>query len=329
MKRITALLASTGLLALTGCETIGYGQATETEDPAPAVAASETEGADLEVEEEISADSGESEQEYTQTNAEKLWDVLADQPDEVKARYDARHPYETLTFFGLEPGMKVMEALPGGGWYSKILMPYLGPDTTYTGTQYPNAIWATIFPDADEERLAGFAARSAGWLETAEDWGIENGPDIHAFYMTESDQTKSNVFDAALFIRALHNLNRSEAENGFMGATIAETYRLLKPGGVVGVVQHRAAEGTSDSWADGNSGYLKQSYVIAAFEAAGFVLEAESDINSNAADTAVDGDIVWRLPPTLFGTEEDTPEQTAMLAIGESDRMTLRFRKPE
>ncbi|GAB5457723.1 MAG: hypothetical protein Hens3KO_07530 [Henriciella sp.] len=329
MKLRTALIASAGLLTLAACQTVTSDQAIETEEINAAAEASEVQEADLEVEEEVASPEVESEKEYTQTNAEKLWDILDDQPDEVKARYDARHPYETLTFFGIEPGMNVMEALPGGGWYSKLLMPYIGAEATFTGGQYPDEIWPIIFPDADAERLAGFASRGAAWAETAQGWGVENAPEINSYFMTKADAETSDLFDAALFIRALHNLNRSEAEYGLMAATIAETYRLMKPGGIVGVVQHRAGEDTPDDWAGGPNGYLKQSYVVEVFENAGFVLEAESDINANPADTAGEGDMVWRLPPSLMTTQEGTPEQAAMIEIGESDRMTLRFRKPE
>jgi len=111
-------------------------------------------------------------------------------------------------------------------------------------------------------------------------------------------------------------------------ATIEETFNTVKPGGVVGVVQHRGPEGNSDGWANGDAGYLKQSRVVEAFEAAGFVLEASSEINANPADVPSNEDVVWRLPPSTGTTEEGTPERAAMEAIGESDRMTLLFRKP-
>ena len=134
---------------------------------------------------------------------------------------------------------------------------------------------------------------------------------------------------AVLFIRALHNLNRfSAGETDYMGDTLAETYRILKPGGIVGVVQHSAPDANNDDWANGSNGYLKTSAVVAAFEAAGFELEASSDVNANPADVPSEEDFVWRLPPTLAGTEEGTPERDANAAIGESNRMTLKFRKP-
>ncbi|HAE93261.1 class I SAM-dependent methyltransferase [Hyphomonas atlantica] len=255
--------------------------------------------------------------------------ALAMQPEEVQARYDARNPGATLEFFGIEPGMTVVEALPGRGWYSKILLPYLGPEGKLIGAHYPDEMWIRILPGADEERVAGILAQLEGWVETAEGWAGEKGAKVYDYKLTTLPEDKAEKADAALFIRALHNLNRTEEELGTYTATIAETYRILKPGGVVGVVQHRASEDTPDAWADGNAGYLKTSFVVDSFEAAGFVLEESSEINSNPADDAGEGDIVWRLAPSFATTEEGTPEREAIAKIGESDRMTLRFRKPE
>jgi len=102
---------------------------------------------------------------------------------------------------------------------------------------------------------------------------------------------------------------------------------MLKPDGLVGVEQHRAPETATDAWADGSHGYLKQSAVIAMFEQAGFKLVGTSEINANPKDQPASEDTVWRLPPALRGSEDDPRRREAMLAIGESDRMTLLFRK--
>ena len=130
--------------------------------------------------------------------------------------------------------------------------------------------------------------------------------------------------DSILFIRALHNLNRSGDE--YFGAALTDAMNILKPGGVLGVVQHRAPEGAADASAIGERGYLKQSHVIAVMENAGFVFEEASEINANPNDVPGDEDAVWRLPPTLGMGDKD---RDTFIAIGESDRMTLRFRKPE
>ena len=297
MKSISLALASVAAIALAGCEAMPVG-----EGPAG-----------------ISAEATAS-----------LSTVLEAQPDEAKARYGARNPAQTLAFFEIEPGMTVVEALPGGGWYSKILIPYLGPEGQLIGAHYPDAIWPVLFGEnADPERIAGFVARADGWAAGAREWYGDEGAAIDQFKMTDGQVSENaGAVDAVLFIRAMHNLSRAESEIGVMSGAIAEAYDLLKPGGVVGVVQHRGPEGNSDEWAVGNAGYLKQSAVIAAFETAGFELDATSEINANPLDVPGEQDVVWRLPPSRATTEEGTLERAAVDAIGESDRMTLRFRKP-
>lgn len=252
--------------------------------------------------------------------------VLAAQPDEVKARYDARNPAATMAFFGIEPGMTVAEALPGGGWYSKIIMPYLGEEGTFAGAHYPDDLWARF--GFGEEWTAKRVEATAKWPSQVEEWGVENSPVVASYKLTAMPVELEGSMDAILFIRALHNLNRFNADAGYMDATLAEAYKALKPGGIVGVVQHSGPETNSDEWASGANGYLKKSAVVAAFEAAGFELVGESDINANPNDVPTEDEFVWRLPPSLNGTEEGTPERAAVEAIGESNRMTLKFKKP-
>jgi len=261
------------------------------------------------------------------TSEAKLAAILAAQPEDVQARYGARNPAETLAFFGIEPGMKVAEALPGGGWYSKILLPYLGEDGVLVGAHYPDELWA-MFGFGDEwaaTRIEG----TANWPNQAAEWGIEGGAKIKSVQLTKMPDEASDMLDAVLFIRALHNLNRfSEGETNYMADTLAETYRVLKPGGIVGVVQHAGPDANSDAWANGSNGYLKEAAVVAAFEAAGFELAGSSDLNANPADVPSEEEFVWRLPPVLNGTEDGSEERAAYEAIGESNRMTLKFRKP-
>ena len=269
---------------------------------------------------------GDSQPETSAVDTAALETILAAQPDDAKARYDARNPAETIAFFGLEPGMTVVEALPGGGWYSKILVPYLGEEGTLVGAHYPNDMWARFgFGEEWEQRAI---ARTEGWLASTDDWGIEDGATIQSAILTDMPDELAGTADAVLFIRALHNLNRFESDAGYMQQTLEETMAVLKPGGIVGVVQHAAPETNPDEWTDGSRGYLKRSTLVAAFEGAGFELVDESDVNSNPLDIPGEGDIVWRLPPSLNGTEEGTPERAAMEAIGESNRVTLKFRKP-
>lgn len=261
------------------------------------------------------------------TSEAKLAAILEAQPDEVKARYGARNPAETLAFFGIEPGMKVAEALPGGGWYSKILLPYLGEDGALVGAHYPDELWPLF--GFGEEWAATRIEGTANWPNQAAEWGIEGSAKIKSYQLTKMPEGASDKLDAVLFIRALHNLNRfSTDETDYIGDTLAETYRVLKPGGIVGVVQHRAPDENSDEWADGSNGYLKEAALITAFEAAGFELVDSSDLNANPADVPSEEEFVWRLPPVLVGTEEGTPERAAYEAVGESNRMTLKFRKP-
>ena len=259
--------------------------------------------------------------------ADGLAAVLAAQPEDVQARYSYRHPAETLSFFGIEPGMTVIEALPGGGWYSKLLIPYLTESGQLIGADYSLNMFP-LFGFYSEEQLKAKETWPEDWTAQAEGWVPEGGASIDAFQWSAMPERVAGQADAVLFIRALHNLARFEADGGFLSDAIAEAYRALRPGGVVGVVQHMAPEEASNDWANGSNGYLKKSFVIERFEAAGFELAGESDINVNPADQPTEGDIVWRLPPMMLGTRDNEEAAAAVRAIGESTRMTLLFRKP-
>jgi predicted methyltransferase len=261
------------------------------------------------------------------TKSMNLAAVLAAQPEEVQARYVYRHPAETLAFFGIEPGMTVVEALPGGGWYSKLLLPYLGDDGALIGANYAHSM-LKLFGFYSEERLKEMETWTSDWPTQAATWIPDNNTSISAFTFGNLPQTEAGSADAVLFVRALHNLARFRDEDDFLQTAITDAYTILKPGGVVGVVQHRMREEAPDAWAMGDRGYLKQSYVIEQMQQAGFVLEDSSELNANALDIPEDGDRVWRLPPTLGGSKDKPEVAAAMTAIGESNRMTLRFRKP-
>lgn len=254
--------------------------------------------------------------------------ILNAQPDSVKARYNARNPQATLEFFGVKPGMTIVEVLPGGGWYTKMIGPYLGADGHIIGVDYNLAMWPEFGGFATEE----FIENRKGW---ASKWEIDmvastNGPmsrlSGHSF--TQIPAEHNGQADMVLMVRALHNLARFNAKGGYMDTALAELYTTLKPGGIVGIVQHQAPEDSPDNWADGNNGYLKKSYVIAQMEKAGFEFMSESNVNENPRDVPSTEDNVWRLPPTL-GTSRENPElRSKMEAIGESNRMTLKFIKP-
>lgn len=260
-------------------------------------------------------------------NSAKLSTILAAQPDKAKARFDARNPQATLEFFGIAPGMTVVEALPGGGWYSKILLPYLGNEGHLVGVDYSLKMWPEFGGFADAEFIEKKKTWPAEWVEGAEAWRAGSDGKISAFTFGARDAAMDGQVDAVLFIRALHNLSRFEDEGGYMTEALADTYALLKPGGIVGVVQHQGPEANEDKWAEGDNGYLKKSDVIAKFKAAGFELVKESAINENPKDEPSNDDIVWRLPPSLGTSREDADLKAKMEAIGESNRMTLLFKK--
>jgi predicted methyltransferase len=256
-----------------------------------------------------------------------LAEVLASQPDEVRMRYVHRHPAETLAFFGIQPGMVVLEALPGGGWYTKILAPYLGPNGTLVGVDYDKAMFP-LFGFMSDEALAAKETWPEDWSAEARGWFDGDVATIEAYQFGAMPSAADGTLDAALFIRALHNMARFEDEGGFLSAAMAETYDALKPGGIVGIVQHMAPEDAPDEWANGSAGYLKKSFVIAVMTDAGFEFVDESDVNVNPKDQPTTDDVVWRLPPTLAGTGDDPELAEERRAIGESSRMTLLFRKP-
>ncbi len=258
---------------------------------------------------------------------DRLAQILAAMPEDVQARYPSRHPQETLQFFGIEPGMTVVEGLPGRGWYTKVLLPYLGKDGRVIGASYAMDMWPN-FGFANEEFLQIQSTWATDWPIEAEAWRGDDGAAVAAFNFGAMPESMAGVADAVLMVRALHNAARFEPVRGFLGEIMNDAFAVLKPGGTLGIVQHHARDEMSDEFADGSHGYLKKSFVIAAAEAAGFELVAESDINANPLDRPTEEDVVWRLPPS-YGTSRDNPElKAAMDAIGESNRMTLKFRKP-
>ena len=261
---------------------------------------------------------------YAVTETDTLNAVLASRSDEDKVRDDARQPLETLTFFQIKPGMTIAEALPGGGWYTRILANYLGQDGTLYGVNYPDSLWPMLSyasPEWIAERIAAsqnFTAKVATFTD--------NGITAQGFTFDTVPPEVDGTVDRVLLIRALHNLNRFQQKAGTRSQALAATHAMLKQDGLVGVVQHRAPATASEEWADGNKGYLNEVAVIAMFAEAGFALVAQSEINANPMDQPSGEDSVWRLSPSLRGSNDDE-QREAMVAIGESDRMTLLFRK--
>jgi len=248
--------------------------------------------------------------------------IVAARSDDDKVRDEWRNPVETLAFFGVEPDDTVIEVLPGRGWYTRVVLPYVAEKGRYAGITYQYDMFPLVLPNPSDEVLADLKV----WTETfpvlAGEWAVTDEP-IDAFEFGVVAQDALGQADVVLMVRALHNFNR--AGGGFRDEAIADVFALLKPGGVLGVVQHRAADDAAGPQGDGSLGYLKTADVIAMMEEAGLIFEQASEINANPADQPGAGEFVWRLPPGYaFG---DT-DRDAYAAIGESNRMTLRFRKP-
>jgi predicted methyltransferase len=231
---------------------------------------------------------------------------------ENRARDAWRHPRETLAFFGIEPGMSVLELWPGGAWYTEILAELLAPPGRLTLTNFdaqgPADAPATRMARGLAEKLAADPARF-GAVRV-----IEVAPP-ERLALGEPDS-----YDLALTFRNNHGW----VNGGYHDALYREIFRVLKPGGVLGVVQHRAEEGV-DPLVSAKTGYLPESFVIAAAQRAGFELAGRSQINANPRDTKDHPEGVWTLPPTYRLGDRDRAKYQA---IGESDRMTLRFVKP-
>ncbi|MEM6774474.1 MAG: methyltransferase domain-containing protein, partial [Pseudomonadota bacterium] len=202
---------------------------------------------------------------------------------------------------------------------------YLGEGGTLIGADYAIAMYPLFNYYSDEELAA-----KASW---AERWPAEMGAGgsagaaLAGANIGAISEARNGTVDVYLFVRVLHNLADFEEEGAYLSAALAEAFRVLKPGGVVGVVQHWSPDANSDEWASGANGYLKKDFVIARFEDAGFTLDGESSVNENPMDQPSEDEYVWRLPPASEDPED--PELAAKyLAIGESNRMTLKFRKP-
>ena len=228
------------------------------------------------------------------------------------ARNVYRHPVETLSFFGLREDMTVIEALPGGAlWYAEILAPVLLDKGQYIAADYD---WT--LPDQPEYRMRGHQSMVDRFAKEPDVFGPARFVKLSA---PESiDLGDAGSVDMVLTFRSNHGWIR----DGGIEAVYAAFFEVLKPGGVLGVVQHRAGEQTDTSTFNG---YVEQDRVIELATAAGFVFEAASEINANPKDTANYEGGVWTLPPSLRLGDVD---RAKYLAIGESDRMTLRFRKP-
>lgn len=250
-----------------------------------------------------------------QTDDPRLAAVIAgaQRSDANRARDAARHPAETLRFFGLMPTQTVIEIAPGAGWYTEILAPYLHD----AGRLYAAHYAADAAEEGRRRARARFEAKLA------------QSPAIYGRVLLGTLPRDGRGFtdiappggaDLVLTFRNVHNW----IEDGHLDATLRAFHAVLKPGGVLGVEEHRAAPGTPMAQVIA-SGYVPEALVIERAQAAGFSLAGRSEINANPRDTKDHAHGVWSLPPTLRGGELD---RARFMAIGESDRMTLKFTKP-
>lgn len=230
-----------------------------------------------------------------------------------RLRDQYRHPRETLLFFGLRPDMSVVEIWPGGGWYSEILGPVLRERGRYYLAHYaienPRAPgWQREARARQEAKVAAQAALYGKPVFTS------FGPPDHVAIAPPAS------VDLVLTFRNVHNWSSQKAD----AAAFQAFFAALKPGGILGVVEHRAKPGTPLERMV-QTGYMTEAHVIALAEQAGFTLAEKSAINANPLDSTDHPNGVWTLPPVMRGRLD--PEKYR--AIGESDRMTLKFRKPE
>jgi predicted methyltransferase len=225
---------------------------------------------------------------------------------ENRARDKYRHPAETLAFFGVKPTDTVVEFSPGGGWYTEILAPLVKGKGKYVGLTSPRGA----------EGAQKMIAAKAAWFGTATIATLDPA--------TGASTAAPGSADVVLTFRNVHNLmmgdNPATAAMAFKAF-----YAALKPGGTLGVVDHRLPE-AMDTAKEKTSGYIKRSTVVKLAEGAGFKLAGESEVNANAKDTHDHPEGVWTLPPTLRLKDVD---RAKYVAVGESDRMTLKFVKPK
>ncbi len=228
-----------------------------------------------------------------------------------RARDVYRHPAQTLTFFGIKPNQTVIEVSPGAGWYTEILAPSLHD----SGTLYVAPYFAD---DAKAESPANRRYRE----KLAQDPAVYGNVKIGALRAGRfTDVAPKGSADLVLTFRNVHDW----IKDGHVDDIFKAFYDELTPGGVLGVEEHRAQPGASAQQMS-DSGYVTEAYMIERAQAAGFKLAGSSEVNSNPRDTKDYPAGVWALPPTLAGGDQD---RAKYLAIGESDRMTLRFVKPK
>lgn len=233
--------------------------------------------------------------------------------DKNKARDAFRNPQQTLAFLGLEKDMTVVELWPGRGWYFEILAPLLKDE---------GKLYAAHFPS--DTNIEYFNKNLPIFKQKVADNSLYSKAEITEFQPgVKHDIAPKGSADMVLTFRNLHNWYMYD-ENGSFKKSMQAVYDTLKPGGIFGVVDHQLPEDL-DQEKEKKSGYIKKSITIDVLKSVGFELVADSSINKNPKDTAQHPSGVWTLPPSLRAPEG---EEEKYKAIGESDRFTLKFRKP-
>lgn len=228
--------------------------------------------------------------------------------DKNKSRDVFRHPAETLSFFGFNNRMTVVEISPGGGWYTEILAPVLKDNGKFYAAFYPN--------NGDDSY---FSKSRRSFEKKMSSNSIYSNVKITDFTPRKVNElAPKGSADLVLTFRNLHNWGDEGVK-----AVFTDAFNALKPGGVLGVVEHRLPKGVAPS--KRNAGYYSPEVAIQLAKEAGFVLEASSEVNANPKDKADYDRGVWTLPPSYRLKDKD---RAKYMAIGESDRMTLKFRKP-
>ena len=244
-----------------------------------------------------------------------LAQVLADsRRDADRARDAHRHPAETLTLFRLEPGMTVVDDVPDQGWYARIIAPYLGPNGRYI------AMGPDVTGMAEGQRNY-WGGQADKLRNNSANWNLGPSAALSGFNTDAVPAELEGQVDRVLIFRELHNIIR----NDWLHDDMLAIRRLLKPGGMVGIEQHRADPDAPYAMTDGSKGFLREKDVVALFDLYGFDLVAESEVNANPKDPKDWPQGVWMLPPNFRAATDAT--RPRLTAIGESDRMTMLFRK--
>lgn len=236
--------------------------------------------------------------------------------DKDKARDQYRRPAETLEFFQVAPDMKVGEYAPGGEWYSRLLGLYLGPKGKLVGLYFDPTSGA--FSEAAQKGIRDGAAKYPADVAAASGLPAER---FSAMTLEKLPDAEKGTFDRILVMRMMHNLLRWNIAD----REIKAMRELLKPGGMIGIEQHRAKPDAPYAYTDGSKGYLREADVIKFMEVNGFTYVGKSEANANKKDPANWEGGVWTLPPMMRGAKDE--DKARLQAIGESDRMTLLFRK--